>query len=519
MKRRRFLRATGAAVSLPVVLNGMKLSTISKTSIFNHINNETDKVLVLIQMNGGNDGLNMVVPLDMYDNLANVRGNILLPQNSILSLTDTLGFHPRMTALKSLYDNAQLSIVQSVGYPNQNRSHFRSKDIWMSGSPADEFWNTGWLGRYFDRDHPGFPEDYPNEDFPDPFAITMGNSVSETCQGIVSNFSMTLNNPFSLGQLSESEADEVPDTPYGEELTFLRTSISQTNAYSETIVQAAEAGNNLVDYPGDNRLAQQLKNIALLISGGLGTKIYIANIGGFDTHANQVAGGDTTIGEHATLLETLSEAIAIFQEDLKQLGVDQRVIGMTFSEFGRRIKSNNSFGTDHGTAAPLMVFGSCINPRVFGDNPEISDQVDNKEGVAMQNDFRDIYGSILIDWFEVPETEVRTLLHSEFSPIPVVQNCAITSTSDPLLQDPIELSNYPNPFRDWTTIAFTSRNEWGKLSVYDTLGSEIRVIFNRQLNEGAHQIQFDASQLASGTYYYRLQLEGRQKTKRMLKIK
>jgi len=520
MKRRSFIRTAGAAVTLPMLLNGMKVSAMPRTSIFNSINNESDRVLVLIQLNGGNDGLNMVIPRDQYDNLANVRGNIMLPENSLLNLSDTTGLHPVMTGIRSLYDNDRLTIVQAAGYPDQNRSHFRSTDIWTSGSPSNEFWTTGWLGRHFDGLYPGFPVGYPNDTYPDPFAITMGNLVSETCQGVVANYSLTLNDPFSLGVLAEGEPGSVPDTPYGNELTFLRTTISQTNAYSEVVSAAANNGANMAAYPEDNRLAQQLKNVALLIAGGLQTKVYVVTLGGFDTHANQVQQGDVSTGEHAELLATLSEAMAAFQQDLGLLGIEQRVISMTFSEFGRRIRSNDSLGTDHGTAAPLLVFGSCVNSQILGESPEITASVDADEGVAMQHDFRDIYGSILMDWFEVSESDVRSLLYQDFQHLPILQVCATTSTQPEanLNQDALEVAAYPNPFQNWTTISFRSGNEWCKLSVFDAAGNEIRVLSNQRISAGEHQIRFEAHDLPAGSYYFRLQLDGRQKTRKLVKI-
>lgn len=518
MKRRNFIRSVGAAASVPMILNGMQLSAMP-SSLASLINNDSDKVLVLIQLNGGNDGLNMIIPRDRYDNLAVVRSNILLPESSILELDDHTGVHPAMAGIQQLFQEGQLSILQSVGYPNQNRSHFRSMDIWKSGSPADEIWNDGWLGRYLETLYPTFPDDYPNTEFPDPFAITMGNVVSETCQGQAANFSLTLTDPFSLTPLTEGAPGELPETPYGDELSFLRTTIKQANKYGERITAVAAVGNNIMEYPDDNRLAEQLKNVALLISGGLQTKIYIVNIGGFDTHANQVVEGDPTTGEHALLLEELSAAMSIFQQDLNALGLSERVVGMTFSEFGRRIKSNDSFGTDHGTASPLMVFGSCINSKVFGENPDIPLDVDKSEGIPMQNDFRDIYGSILMDWFEVKEADVKTLLHNDFQHIPIIQSCSVTSTEPDLEAAlPIELSSFPNPFRSWTTIQFTTENEWAKLAIYNALGAEIQVILNKQLPAGEHQVRFDAGNLPPGSYYYRLQLGGRQKTKRMVKL-
>jgi uncharacterized protein (DUF1501 family) len=519
MKRRKFIQAAGTAISLPILLNGFRLSAMPRQSIFNTINEESDRVLVLIQLNGGNDGLNTVLPLDQYDRLANTRSNILIPENNILGLSDTVGLHPAMGGLRSLYEDAKLNIVQSVGYPDQNRSHFRSTDIWTSGSPATETWQTGWLGRFLQSGHPAYPEGYPNAEVPHPFAITIGSIVSETCQGTAANFSLTLNDPFSLAPLTQSEPGEVPATPYGQELTFLRTTIAQTNAYGSVITAAAESGNNLAAYPEGNRLAAQLKNIALLISGGMHTKVYVANIGGFDTHANQVQENDTTNGEHAELLLQLSEAIAAFQADLQQLGLDERVITMTFSEFGRQIRSNGSLGTDHGSAAPLLVAGKCVNAGIIGYNPEIPQEVEPQEGVPMQYDFRDVYGSILMDWFEVPEAEVRSLLHQEFQHIPILDPCqSPVDTQQALPAEPeIELQAFPNPFREGATIRFYSQGEWARLSVFNSLGNEIRVLVNNRLPAGQHDFRFDANGLPSGNYYFRLQLGGRQRTKGVVK--
>ncbi len=525
MKRRKFLKTTSSAVSLPLLLNGMGVSVLPKTSIFSAINDDTDRVLVLIQLNGGNDGLNMIIPIDQYDNLANARPNIIIPQGKLLPVEDTLGFHPALTGLKSLYDDANLAVIQSVGYPNQNRSHFRSTDIWSTGSAAEEFLTTGWLGRYFERDNPAFPEGFPNAANPDPFALTIGSLVSETCQGTAGNFSLAINDPFNLNPLATGGEDAVPDTPYGEELTFLRQTIEQTNAYEGVITAAAESGNSLADYPEDNLLAQRLKNVALLISGGLKTKVYVVSLGGFDTHANQVAGGDVTFGNHAELLKTLSDAITAFQNDLKKLGLEKRVIGMTFSEFGRRIRSNASFGTDHGDAAPLIVFGNCIKAGIFGDNPEIAPEVGIGEAVPMQHDFRNVYGSILAGWFKVSRYDVQDLLFDGFKYIPIIEACAVEEP--PSIPPPqrlvfngngapvTEVSNYPNPFPYQTTITFYSNNEQVRLSVFNGFGQQVKMLLDAPMEAGRHEIIFDGSDLPPGNYYYHLQLEGSQKTKLM----
>jgi len=517
MQRRNFIRNAGVVASLPFFLRGMSISAMAKPYMFDTLNGAEDRVLVLVQLNGGNDGLNTLIPLDQYSKLFNARQSIIIPENKVLSIGGSLGFHPNMDGLRDMYQDGKIGIVQSVGYPNQNRSHFRSTEIWTTGSPSEEFWNTGWAGRFLDGDYPGFPDGYPSQQHPDPFAISMGYLVSDTCQGKAANFSLALTDPFGLRPLSESDPVGVDNSLYGKEMEFLSNTIAQTNSYGVRITDAAERGNNMVDYP-DTDLAEQLKNVALLISGGMKTRIYTVSLGGFDTHAQQVQGGDPTQGRHADLLLTLSEAIHAFQRDLTAMGLEERVLGMTFSEFGRQIRSNGSLGSDHGTAAPLMLFGSCVNSQIMGDNPEIPGNVQVQEGVPMQYDFRDVYGSVLADWFGVELSQVSKVLHEDFQYLPLV-SCAITNTDDPSRGPVVEMDNYPNPFKNWTTIRFKSENEWVKLSVFDALGSELKVLTNQRMSAGEHEIRFDASQLPAGNYYYRLLLEGRQKTKPMIKAR
>ncbi len=514
MKRRNFIQTTGLSLSL--LLNGFKLRAMPKSSIFSAISSENDRILVLIQLNGGNDGLSMITPLDQYDKLANARSNILIPQGSLLDVGFNQAFHPSMTGIKSVFDEGKMGVVQAVGYPNQNRSHFRSSDIWTSGSPATEVWTTGWLGRYFQQGQPDFPEGYPNADYPDPFALTLGGNVTETCQGTAANFSMAINDPFNLSPLTTGGNDVPPSTPYGEELAFLRQSIESTNAYSDGITEAADNGSNMATYPDDNALAQQLKNVALLIAGGLQTKVYVVNLGGFDTHAGQVV-LDPTLGTYSELMQLLSDAVTAFQQDLSLLGIEKRVVTMTFSEFGRRIRSNDSLGTDHGDAAPLMLFGSCVKPGFIGESPEIPDNPEVQEAVAMQYDFRNVYGSVLMDWFEVAETDVQNLLFPDFSYIPLVDGCNVSATMQLPVPDMV-FTPYPNPFNGEVNVTFQSGNEHVRLSVFNSAGQELNVLINKRLNGGEHTVKFNSSGLASGNYYFHLRLDnGRQKTKLVVK--
>jgi uncharacterized protein (DUF1501 family) len=521
MKRRQFIRSTGTVLSLPILLKGMPVSAMDKTSIFEFTDPDNDRILVLIQLNGGTDGLNMILPTDQYDNLVRVRGNILMPESRIGKLTDATGMHPAMEKTRLLYEEGKLGVIQSVGYPNQDRSHFRSMDIWQSASPATEFWHTGWLGRHFDSNYPDFPQNYPNTAHPHPFAVSMGRVVSETCEGPNGNFSITLDDPFKLIELFEGMDTNAPNTPYGEELAFLRVSKAQTNAYSESIVQAAGKGGNTVTYP-DNTFARQLSNIALLISGGLSTKVYVVSLGGFDTHANQVEENDKTTGEHAVLLQTLSEGMAAFQQDLSNLGLEQRVLGMTFSEFGRRIRSNESMGTDHGTAVPLLLFGSCVNPQILGQNPEIDPEVDVREGLPMQYDFRDVYGSVLRDWFGVADQAIREMIHPDFQPLPILNVCNLTTSTPGFTPaaPSVQALVYPNPCQQWLHLDLELPDTVHvRITLLDAMGGQLAVLASGPLSSGLHQVPVEMRSYAAGTYFIRIQYGSGVLTRRFIKVR
>lgn len=522
MKRRSFLRTTATvSASLPIAMSGYGLGTAFHPLMAAAMEEESDRVLILIQLNGGNDGLSMLPPLSQYNNLGRVRRNILIPQNSVLKIDDTVGFHPSMTRLKSeLYDEGKVEVIQSVGYPNPIRSHFRSTDIKMSGSPAEEIWSSGWIGRYLDQLHPDYPYGYPSPKFPDPFALTMGSLISMTCQGAAVNYSLAIEDPFRLFPLAVGADGPSPTSPYGKELDFIRTSIAQTNAYSEVILGAANQGANTVTYDEEgNRLARQLKNVALLMSGGLQTKVYVVQLGGFDTHAGQSIGNNPSKGQHADLMTELSEGIATFMADMRNQGMEDRVLAMTFSEFGRQIKENNSLGTDHGTATPMLMFGNCVQAGVMGQNPEIPATVRAQEAIPMQFDFRNVYGSVLMDWFGMSMAQVKDILFDDFKYLPVLSCGATTSTNDLKSDDSFELGIFPNPFQYNTRIRFQTQSEHVSVSVFDAFGKELEVLFDRKLNAGLHEVTFEGRKLPKGSYYVRIRGEqGRQFTKLMVKV-
>ncbi|NOT37220.1 MAG: DUF1501 domain-containing protein [Saprospiraceae bacterium] len=513
MKRRSFLK-TSAAISTPLLINGIPISAVARNSFLDFVNPENDKILVLIQLGGGNDGLNTVLPLDQYSNLDKARNKILIKESLGLKLSDKTALHPSLADMKSLYDDSNLSLIHSVGYPNQNRSHFRSTDIWTSGSQADKYVTTGWLGRYYNNHHSSFPIGYPNANNPDPLAITVGGGVSQTCQGPIVNFSLAINNPDTLAAIPEPEFNSsIPSTNYGNELRYIMTTLQQYNDYSEVIKNGFISGGGTIAASG-NPLLDKLNIVAQLINGGLKTKVYVVNIGGFDTHNNQCDPDDHEIGEHATLLAQLAGAMKGFQDLLKKYSLDKRVVGMTFSEFGRRIIANDSTGTDHGTAAPLFLFGSCIKGGMIGNNPTISSSVGNDEGVAMQYDFRSVYASILIDWFQMEASVVKQLLFEDFQKLPIIEGCVTTSVQDDSKRDfSFNLSNSPNPADQYTILSFDTKNEFIKIKLYDSIGSEIKNIFSGNVGEGHHEIKLDTSSLSAGNYVIRISSQTAQKTK------
>lgn len=367
-----------------------------------------DRVLVVVQLGGGNDGLNTVVPFG-DDNYYRARPTLGLPANNLLRFgggADGLGLHPNLRGLKELHDEGLLATVQGVGYPNPNRSHFTSMDIWHTADPRQPSGN-GWIGRYFDNTCNGTPE--PNAE------IAIGREAPKAMIG-------ELNKPVSfetadlfrwIGEdLHKSMADpyqeinragdSVEGVQDGTQLEFLTRTALNAQVASDQIRSAVRV-RPLVEYPR-TQLAQQLQMVGAMIRAELPTRVYYVSIGGFDTHAGQ-------LGSHANLMSQFGSALLAFQKDLKAQGNDGRVLTMTFSEFGRRVMQNASQGTDHGTAAPMFLAGPMVRPGVLGTHPSLTDldQGDLKYTV----DFRSVYAAILESWLKA---DSRKVLKGAFKP-------------------------------------------------------------------------------------------------------
>jgi uncharacterized protein (DUF1501 family) len=527
MKRRDFLKRVAPMSLLPFAMNGQPIRAYGKLMGAEQEDfTETDNVLVLVQLNGGNDGLNTLIPLDQYTNLTAARPDVIIPENKVLGLEgiDGTGIHPSMHKMRDMYNNGKLHILQSVGYPNQNESHFRSTDIWMTGSDTDEILESGWIGRYLSEEWPNYPNGFPNENMEDPLAIQIGSVVSQVCQGLAVNMGFAITNPNNYYQLLTGNYPDAPDSWAGKELDYVRTVARQTNEYSLKVKAAAEKATNLSDlYPEGNRLADQLKIVAQLIAGGLKTRVYVVSLGGFDTHANQVDPVDSNeTGQHAFLLESVSEAINAFQDDIEKLKVDHRVLGMTFSEFGRRIISNASTGTDHGSSAPLFMFGNKVKAGMTGTNPTIPANATAKDNLEMQTDFRDIYSTILQDWFCLDKTTSDSVLLQDFDKIDLIQDSCNTTSIDQTRKQKAGdayVSNYPNPFGSQTTIKYYSDGGDVNIVILDTQGKEVYQLVQSTIPKGTHEVLFDASFLPTGTYYCRYQNGFNQQTRSLLKVR
>jgi uncharacterized protein (DUF1501 family) len=424
--RRDFLRTTllGGALSWTVpsfVANTFSaLHAAADGSLTQVATGKDGPILILIQLAGGNDGLNAVVPYtnDFY---YQARPTLGVKPGDVLKLSDTLGLNPAMTGFKSLYDAGRLAVINGVGYPNPNRSHFRSTEIWQTASDENRFLTDGWIGRYFDSACQGC----------DP---TVGINIGDRLPQAFSSHNPTgisMQNPASyrfMGAGLHDDEEAAYRSMYGENgtggptagtsgdsVSMLSGTITLNNGQSALVssdkIQAiASKVKNMAVYPGGG-LANNLKLVARLIAGGLPTRVFYVSQGGYDTHTYQR-------GAHDARLKELADATKAFTDDLTAMGEFQRVTMMTFSEFGRRVMENGSHGTDHGAAAPMfIVSGSPLKAGLLGTEPSL-DPKDLEDGdIKFGTDFRGVYASLLQNWLKTPSVPI---LGRQFDTLPLI---------------------------------------------------------------------------------------------------
>jgi uncharacterized protein (DUF1501 family) len=357
-----------------------------------------NRTLVIVQLGGGNDGLNTVIPF-VQDEYYRKRPNLGIAKGEILRLNDQVGLHPGLKNFKALYDEGRLAVIQGVGYPNPNRSHFRSMEIWQTAADSDRFEKYGWVGRYFDNQCPGCA-DNPN------VGVAIGGQVPESFRS-KTPMGIALTDPDSF-QWNPSPTGVVPSKSEmqlyqqlnraptmagmapsaGGNLDFLSRTAMNAQVSSDKIREVARKYHPTIEYP-NNYLANSLKLVAQMIAGGLGTKVFYVSQSGYDTHANQR-------GDHQRLLTEFADSMLAFQRDIQKQGNADRVAVMCFSEFGRRVQENASGGTDHGCAAPMFVFGAKIKGGVHGAHPSLT-ELDHGD-LKFHTDFRSVYATLLENW-------------------------------------------------------------------------------------------------------------------------
>jgi uncharacterized protein (DUF1501 family) len=510
MQRRDFLiRTLQAGAVLPLASSGLFARPLG-SNFFARPAALGDRVLVLINLSGGNDGLNTVVPFN-DSAYYNARKTLSLKKTDTLKITDDLGLHTSMPEMLSLFNAGECAIVQSVGYPNQDRSHFRSTDIWNSASNADQMLYTGWLGRYLEKVHPEYPTTLPTS----PFAIQISSSVSLALQSEQGNMGIAIDNPdrfYNLASGLKVAPEPLPNTLAGPELEYVRAVIEQSNTYSKGIQNAMQDGSNNATYDADS-FSSQLKVVARLINGGLASGIYVVSLGGFDTHQGQLT-------RHAQLLSQLSRGVNNFLADVAAAGNGDRVACITFSEFGRRLNENGSAGTDHGAASVQFAFGKTVlGGKVLGGAPNLTD-LDSRGDIKFVNDFRQIYSSVLQDWLGFSKSDAATALGGDYTKLPLFTALA-SGVRDAATASGMRLEqNVPNPATRSTAIAFALADRgYARIELRAADGTLVGTPLDRAVDAGVHRVQLDLSNLAAGNYLYTLQSGGRQVSKWMSVIK
>ena len=506
MKRRNFIKLSSTASVLSLLPTDV--FALFKSAGMETCPNINGKKIVLVQLAGANDGLNTVVPINQYDKYASLRPNIKLSNTGIngiinldtnLSLADQVGLHPSLVGFKSLYDSGLMRVIQGVGYPTQDKSHFKSTDLWLSGgdgTPANNVSQSGWVGRFLEN----YYADYLTANFP--LGIQLGSSENSLgFHGEVEHgMSLNINGQDPSGfysvinGLGGAAPNNIPNSEYGDLLKFILENDTSSNTYAQTISAAFNSGSNSLTYPNTS-IANQLKTVARFISGGLQTKVYLVKIGGFDTHDLQVAAKTTShLGKHADLLTQISESIKTFITDLNNQNKGEDVIAVTFSEFGRKAAENGNLGTDHGEIAPMFVFGSSIAPGVSGTNINLNEAVvgNNYQVQTVQHDYRRVFSTILQDWLGAnnatldlsfynyttnsgyANTKITNMIKSQNRVPPSCYNYKVLELDDFEIKN--EVVVYPNPSSE--IISVHSPNNINSITVYSIDGRSIQTYIN-----------------------------------------
>lgn len=502
--RRSFIQALGLAGGGSIMLGGAAISAAKASPLSVALaNSENDRILVIIRLKGGNDGLNTIVPVYDYATYANLRPTIRHQQSALTNLNADFAIPNYMDSLVPLWEEGQMKVVHGVGYPQQNLSHFRSSDIWASGVHTSEE-PTGWWGRYYEYLYPDYLTNPPEV----PPAIQIGSIGNLIFEGEETNYAFSVANPNELQSVAENgllhQLTNLPDCVYGDKLFFMRSTANTTFNFAGVINDAYLSGSNQAPY-SDEDLAAQLAIVARLIKGGLGTKVYMVTLDGFDTHANQP-------DFHRELLEDMADTLKNFFNDLQASGMQDRVLSMTISEFGRRPYENGSEGTDHGAASPVLLFGPGLNGSGFvGSHPDLTDW-DNNDNLIPSTDFRSVYTSVLSDWFCLdPGIVDLIMLGDDYPLLDLGINCETLGSSN---SAHFSLIKHGPVYRNGGVFIELDLPQGAHVDIklYDITGREIGSIANKRLFAGRHLIDVMSAigqRLHLGQYIYRMATGGK----------
>lgn len=524
--RRDFLSATGlATLGASISLGNIPINAFGASPLLAALAGcETDRILVLINLAGGNDGLNVVVPRAgsiWRNDYEYHRPTIAIPESELWALDADYGIpnhYDLQTSLEPLWGEGDMAVIHGVGYPNQNRSHFTGQEIWQGGVTNPKSDSSGWMGRYMEYDYKAMDAAPPNE----PLALGIGGSIGpfRNNQDELMGVSVSINQMnfiLSNGQLFEENTGVSPDCAYGEEVKFMRETSNSTFRYASGIKTAYDKASNEATYPAsaENPVAGNFAIMSRLIKGGLGTRIYAVNFGGYDTHSVQVVGNQYG-WTHLRRINQVATAVNAFLEDL---GDDaERVMVMTYSEFGRTVKENGSLGTDHGLAAPVFMWGKQLIGGLKGTHPGLQDyDPDNptdpntiiSNGLRYTTDFRSVYATVLQEWFCLKPEVVRFVLKDEFPTIPnLIPSCTPQDMESAVLlgyqADPEALNSILIKY------ALLKRGRV-RLQILNQAGQPMFMLLNEEQLPDSYTASLDRTvhALPTGTYICQLETGGK----------
>ncbi len=508
--RRTFIKTTGlASFGMATMLGDTPILASESNHWLRMLESmgAEERILVLINLNGGNDGLNTVIEKN-NDEYYRIRPTLGISNQNMWHLSDSIGMHGSSDSLQPLWDNGQMKVIHNVGYPNPNYSHFRSSDIWATATDADKIGTTGWIGRFIEEEFPLFLEAQPTT----PPALQIGVQTDLVFKSREFSTALAFRNPEEFYQLAESgnlyPTEHLGNTPYDTELTFMRRTANSAFRYSQTIRKAFQAGGTSANFPNVNP-GRGLSIVSRMIKGGLRTKVYMVSIGGFDTHANQAEA-------HANLMSNLSRSVAAFYQDLGP-ELSKKVLSMTFSEFGRTIFENGSAGTDHGTGSPILMFGGDIGQGFHGTPPDLLN-LDHYGDPYFDVDFKDVYNTVLTGWFGINPKLSNFMIGQQQNILPgILPPYTPPSGANAYI---VLLGHRKHPdTASIIQIQYALLQDGDiKLELMDTGGQVIRRLDQGYKDAGTYVFDLNKSRegLRSGKYIYRIKAGGKEYTRPLL---